>query len=79
MSATAAEMLEALKVAYAAKVSGGAVKSLSFPDGRNIVDMTLAELRTEIQFWEGRVLAEADSTRAPNIVRIQSIKLGSTP
>jgi hypothetical protein len=62
MALTAAARATAILEAIDAKIAGGAVKSLSFPDGRNIVDMTLEELRKEYAYWKSVANSEADTT-----------------
>lgn len=79
MSLSAADRVEQIKLAIDAKLSGGAIKSIAYPDGRNLAHMTLQELQEALRFWEERALEDTDSTRAARMIRIQQIKLGGTP
>jgi len=78
-SLTAAERVEQIKLAIDAKLSGGAIKLIGFPDGRNLSHMTLQELQDALLFWEARALEDTDSARSPRMIRTQSIELGGTP
>ena len=79
MALTAAQRVTAIKEAIDAKLSGGAVKAISFPDGKSLQNMTLAELQESLVFWETRAAEDADAVQSPRSLRISSIKLGGTP
>jgi hypothetical protein len=79
MALTAAQRVEALKEAIDAKISGGAVKALTFPDGKSLQNMTLEELEKSLVFWEGRAAEDAAAAASPRGLRINSIRLGGTP
>ncbi len=79
MSLSASARVEQIKLAIDAKLTGGAVKAISFPDGKSLQNMTLAELQEALIYWEGRAAEDADEVQSPRGLRISPIKLGSTP
>ena len=79
MALTASQRVEAIKLAIDAKLTGGAIKAINFPDGKSLQHMTLAELQESLTFWENRAAEDADAVQSPRSLRISPIKLGSTP
>jgi hypothetical protein len=79
MPMTAAERVTAIKEAIDVKLTGGAVRAITFPDGKNLQHMTLAELHEALKFWEAEAYTEEHPEAGQRTLRFSKIRLGETP